>query len=225
MTILRSLLVAGVALAATATAANATTAIFVSNIVPLATTNFSGVALNLQQFNPAWGTLTGISVHLHGDILGSARAESVDAAPATLTLNLSATLTLQRPDLSTIVVTTPIVNDIFFATAFDGLIDFGGTSGVAFLNQAASRDTTVALTAGDFLLFTGLGNVSGLLNGSGASVGTGAGNLVTFFTTQAGGYADVTYTYTPTIRTPEPAALALLGLGMGVLGFARRRAA
>jgi len=224
MTILKSLLVAGVALAATATAANATTAIFVSNIVPLTSTNFGGFALNLQQFNPTWGTLTGISVHLHGNILGSASAENIGGA-ATVTLNLSATLTLTRPDNSTIVVTTPVVNKIASLSAFDGMVDYGGTSGVAYLNQSAHADNTVALSAGDFTLFTGFGNVSGLLNGSGASAATGAGNLATLFLTQAGGFADVTYTYTPTIRTPEPAALALLGLGMGVLGFARRRAA
>ena len=224
MTILKSFLVAGVALAATATAANATTVTYTSNVVPLTSTNFGGVALNLQQFNPMLGTLTGISVHLHGDILGSARAESLDAAPETVTLNLSATLTLTRPDNSTIVVTTPVVNRIASLSAFDGLVDYGGTSGVAYLNQSAHADNTVALSAGDFALFTGFGNVSGLLNGSGASAATGAGNLATLFLTQAGGFADVTYTFSPTM-TPEPAAIALLGLGMGVLGFARRRAA
>lgn len=223
MTILKSFLVAGVALAATATAANATTVTYTSNVVPLTSTNFSGVALNLQQFNPTWGVLTGISVHLHGDILGSASAENL-GGPATVTLNLSATLTLTRPDNSTIVVTTPVVNKIASLSAFDGMVDYGGTSGVAYLNQSAHADNTVALSAGDFALFTGFGNVSGLLNGSGASAATGAGNLATLFLTQAGGFADVTYTFSPTM-TPEPAAIALLGLGMGVLGFARRRAA
>ena len=223
MTILKSFLVAGVALAATATAANATTVTYTSNVVPLTSTNFSGVALNLQQFNPTWGVLTGISVHLHGDILGSASAENL-GGPATVTLNLSATLTLTRPDNSTIVVTTPVINQIASLSAYDGMLDFGGTSGVSFPNQTASADNTASLGAGDFALFTGMGTVGGLLTGSGASNATGSGNLVTLFRTQAGGYADVTYTFSPT-TTPEPAAIALLGLGMGVLGFARRRAA
>src|SRR5436309_2538525 len=91
--------------------------------VPDTTTNFSFHIL-FPLFDSAMGTLNSVSITLFGDVLGTARFESLDGSPATVTTDLRATLTLTRPDTSTIVVTVPDFNTITNVTAFDGIIDF-----------------------------------------------------------------------------------------------------
>jgi hypothetical protein len=71
-------------------------------------------------------------------------------------------------------------------------------------------------------LFTGFGNLNGPLLAAGLSTASGAGNLVTEFQTEAGGYASVEYTYFNR-GVPEPATWALMMSGMGMVGTALRR--
>ena len=86
-----------------------------------------------NKFDTSLGTLTGIRFDLTGNVFGSFGVESLDAAPSTVDARLSATVTLERPDNSIIVITLPVFSALISLTAFDGTIDFAGTSG-------ASRD-------------------------------------------------------------------------------------
>lgn len=194
------------------------------DFIPAQTTNWNEMA-NLQKFDTNLGTLVAIKLTLLGSVAGEARFESLDAAPTTVTTNLSATLTLFRPDMTTLVVALPAASTMDMVTAFDGMSDFGGTSGRTYTDLQAVDSNMATLgppvSMSDEALFAAPGG--GMLNLPVTAIGTsnasGAGNLLVQFNTMAGARATIEYTY----KVPEPATLALLLIGGPVL-FRRRRA-
>ncbi len=188
-------------------------------------TNWSDV-ISFQQFDPALGTLTGVSIALKGDIDGDVRVESLDAAPTTITSSLAATITLSFLG-NNIVVVIPTVNKVDDVSAFDGSIDFGGTSGRTYTNVTGSATKSGAVANALWANFIGLGTVSTDVAAVAASTATGAGNLITQFGTFAGANAVVTYTYTPNTVIPEPSSLATAGVAVVALavGAWRRKRA
>ena len=190
----------------------------------LQTTNWTNL-LSFGKFNSNLGTLTSIKFDLGGTVQGFGRAESMDASPTNVTLSLSALLSLTRPDNTTLVVTNPVFTQQFAFSSFDGVIDFGGTSGGGTGTVSNSNSNFfVSNSASDFALFSAVGG--GTINlglfAKGSSIGTGSGNLITHFNTMASGNGLVTYTYSPA-AIPEPASLALILGGLGLIGAARRR--
>lgn len=220
MTFFKAFAVASALTLGTVSAADAATVLYTSNVQATQTTNYA-TSLGLQKFNPALGTLQSVKVTLFGNLSGSLRFESFDASPSTIVTNLSASLTLTRPDNSTLIVTIPAFSQTFNVAAFDGTFDWGGTSGFTSAAINASSSNAVVLTgATDLALFTGLGSLNSPLRAQGTSSATGSGNLVTQFTTKAGGYATVEYTFA---AVPEPASWALMLGGFGLIGVALRR--
>jgi hypothetical protein len=214
------IMAAGVVLSATS--AEAATVIYTSSTIDQ-TTNFSNVPLALQQFDPSLGTLTAINIFLNGTVSSIIRFESLDAMPSTITGTAQATVTLARPNGSSLVAVIPTQTRSGNETAFDGIIDFGGTSGDTFINvNGTATDSVNLFSPADFALFTGTGTVNAMLSGSGMSTVVGAGNLVTQISTRAGGFGRVTYTYNES-AVPEPASWAMMVGGFGLLGAAMRR--
>jgi hypothetical protein len=191
--------------------------------VSLTTTDWSD-ALVFSQFDPSLGTLNSITVLLEGEVLGTIAFESLDNAPATITAELKAQITLTRPDATKLAVVVPTVQTVDMVAAFDGTIDFDLPSGKTYTDLAVSgSDSLTTPPPGDDLaLFTGLGTISLPVTAVGQSNATGAGNLLASFMTQAAAQVTLTYDYTPA-TVPEPSTLALVGLGLPVGLLLRRR--
>ena len=216
MRFIRALVVIAALGASTVSAARADTIMFMDS-VPLQPTNFMS-SVTLPKFDPNLGILEKVTVKLAGHVEGMAQFESLDAEPAVVTMELAAEVKLQRPDMSTLVVTLPLIMTMDNATAFDGVIDFAGTSGKSYPLLTAD-DTNMFMTMDmmDLALFTGPGNIMLPVMATGASTGSGAGNLLLQFSTSASANVMVTYDYI----IPEPATAGLLSLG--AFTFARRR--
>lgn len=192
-----------------------------SGMVDLQSTNWSE-SLAVNQFDDMDGTrqLVSICIYLEGGVSGSAALESLDNAAAEVSVELSAEISLSLGD-ALLGVLIPIADDSFNATAFDGTIDFGGTSGMTFAKLEASDSTDIKLTDADesFASFIGDGTVKLTGDAVGTSFGAGAGNLVLQFTTQAEMAYRLTYKYT---EIPTPGTAVLLA-GAGLAGIRRRR--
>jgi len=185
--------------------------------VPLAITDWSG-SISVPKFDSSLGTLNSVTCKLSGQVEGSAKFESLDSDPATVTMNLSAIMRLNRPDSTTLVITIPIADTSDNVDEFDGTVDYAGGSGRTFSGLSASlTESATYSSAADLALFTGVGSITLPVMADGASTGSGAGNLVLQFATSASAGVEVIYNYT----VPEPGTLALLSLG--TLGMIRRR--
>lgn len=214
--------IAALAVAALAGAAFATETVSYDATFNMARTNWSA-NLVVPKFDPALGNLLSVSWTLNGDVTGSASFESLDADTATILTSLAATITMFRPDSSVLDVVIPVVNNSDSATAFDGAVDFAGTSGKAYNDLAGSQTESDSTTAAaDLALFSAsfIGETVSLpVTAVGSSSGSGAGNLLLLFNTFAGADIKILYTYE---LVPAPGALALMGLG-GLVATRRRR--
>ena len=180
-------------------------------------------SFTLTKFDGSLGTLNSITFTLQGTVLGDAKFESLDTSPTTVTMNLSSILTLQRPDLSTLVQVIPLCSTTDNAGPFDTVIDFVGESGKTYigLSNTAINDFTSPPPASDLALFTGSGNIILPITATGHSTGSGSGNLLTQFSSNASALGTIVYNYTP---VPEPSSMVALLAGIGGLaGLIRRR--
>lgn len=162
-----------------------------------ATTTDWQMSRAVEQFNPTLGTLTAVDVANTGSITSLIKAESLDNAARRITANVAGTLTLTGAGL------TPVVANLssqrfFDASAFDGTIDFRGTSGIDFGPQTApGAGTQRLIDPAALALYAGAGNVTFTTIADANSSATGSGNLVSQITTTGQAQVSVTYTYTP----------------------------
>ncbi len=182
--------------------------------------------LTLPKFNVSGGTLTSVSITLFGSMTATQRGENLDSAPATLQITTQGTITLKRPDNSTLVITQPQLINSANLAAFDGNADFAGVSGITFTPVVTTKSDTSAFTSStDLALFTGAGTIALPVVGSGISFGEGPSNLtvnagLVGFTT-----ASVTYTYSTAAPVPEASTYGSIGAVTvaGFLGYRRAR--
>jgi len=180
--------------------------------VALSTTNWND-SVTIPKFSLDPLCLQSVCIELSGHVEGTAKFESLDAAPATIDMNLQATITLQRPDTTPLVTVTPLVNSSDLVTAHDGVIDFGGDSGRTYadLSGDAIESGCTSIPA-DMALFSGTGNIVLPAVALGTSNGSGAGNLLLQFNTSASVGVTVTYTYDCTIAAEDATWSEIKGL-------------
>ncbi|MBK9129528.1 MAG: choice-of-anchor E domain-containing protein [Phycisphaerales bacterium] len=173
--------------------------------IPLQFTNWAS-SVSFPRFDPNTGILVGVQVTLSSDVEVSAQYESLDAAPALVTLVRSADLFVFRPGAPTppaLVTVSPSNSIQQQASAFDGVLDFRGTSGGMIPPTTFSDVSTVNLPppASDLALFTGPAGNPGIITlpvtAQGASQAFGPGNIASQFTTRAGVNVQVCYLYYP----------------------------
>lgn len=205
-------------------AANAATVSY-DKSVPTTGTDWIETLL-MPQFDSSLGSLNSVSLQLDGVVTGEARGERVGTNLSFPTRNMTFTL---RSDISTTVAgvtgldlaITPLASRTFAAGVFDGVQDFGGTSGVTYDDLAGTDTKTVTLTS-SLAPFIGTGDFAAFVIAEGNSGYLGTSNSVVEFDTFASSVLTVTYDY-DIASVPLPAGLPLLLAGLGGLALVRRR--
>jgi hypothetical protein len=160
---------------------------------------------SLAQFNPSRGTLTGVDIVNNGSLASQIQVESLDQAPATVVGTVSGTITLSAPGINSLIASIS-THQSFDASAFDGTIDFSGTSGHDFGNKTASGSKSFSFTsASDLATFIGTGTVPLTETAHATSNASGAGNLLTLINSTASADVSVVYHYIP--APPPPVAV------------------
>jgi hypothetical protein len=179
---------------------------------PITSTNWTQ-SFNVQQFNPALGTLNSVTIAVAGNLSQTFMFENLGTAGTIQFSNGSTTgclFEMKYTGGSSLLLLDILNTPSYSFTAYDGVMDFGGTSGkTATVGQTGSNSS--AYTDGTTLsAFTGAGTISldGIATGRSYWQAT-SGNISVGVMTMAGSDISVTYNYT----IPEPATMGLLGLG------------
>lgn len=205
-----------------------------STITQTCTITSTGVpftnACSLNEFNPATGTLTGVTLTLtsvNGDVIPeqtdiSATPFTFTGSTATIGLTFAATGVGAIPD--TIAVTDT-------SSPCSGTVngDSTNTTCTATVFSGLSA-TAVTGTTADYI---GVGTITPVFDASGQILGVagagGPGSAGSIFfggDGSIGGTFTLTYTYTAAGSTPEPATMAMVGgLLIGLAALARKRRA
>ena len=154
--------------------------------------------MSVPQFDPSLGTLTAVEITNSDPIKNSIRVENLDTAADTIHVTVTGDLTLSGPGLASL-ISNLSADQTFNATAFDGSIDFGGTSGHTFDPQTVNGSNSKTLTdASDLALYTGTGTVDITEATHASSMATGSANLLVQVNTTAAATVTVIYHYIPT---------------------------
>ncbi|MEB3278595.1 MAG: PEP-CTERM sorting domain-containing protein [Lyngbya sp.] len=180
----------------------------------LATTDIKDALLSVEKFDSSLGILKSVKVTFDGQIVGNAKVENLDAKDQTLTFDLSGNLQLMGPEvLGTLFDEKANKADSLDATAFDSVIDFGGTSGGSFTGLTALASGEKTYTDQSILsAFMGNGNIDFLFSAFTESTVKGAANIASIINTQGGAMVSVVYEYEKAQEIPEPSVM--LGLGL-----------
>lgn len=217
---LKKLLAAGVLAAALSGGAQAATVSYTSTIGE-ADTDWSGT-LSVAKFDAALGNLTKVTFNYGGLLWSALEVENRSTESGTeVTAHMVGAIVFGLPIGEIVDLTLENAFAVSLA-AFDGAIDFAGSSGHAFAPRTNENYDTKTFTS-LLSMFQGPGTLDITADASGSVLLSGGGNVLSGIETRASAWLEVVYEYSTDTSVPEPAPLALLGAGLLGLGIARRK--
>jgi hypothetical protein len=191
--------------------------------------------VSIPKFNVPSGTLSSIQLFLFSTLTGTFRVENLDNTSVIAGFNLSGTYVLSKPDTTAILTANSggIGNggSAVALAAFDGVVDFAGTSGWIASDRISNGSASLTITdPSEFALFTGSGTVNLTLTSTGGSQvslvspnGSFDHPAASVISVLGNGNVQVYYQYTAPVPEPEEYAAVV---GLALVGFAawRRRA-
>ncbi|MEM7393356.1 MAG: choice-of-anchor E domain-containing protein [Verrucomicrobiota bacterium] len=192
-----------------------------TNVTPMATDFTEPLTFNL--FNPTSGVLTGITFRVESTLSGSINIENVDPDDFNqMNYSFEATINLIRPMTNTVLLSTmPSFTNTVVLNLFDGIIDFGGTSGTTIPLNIGATNSLFTMNPIDLALFTGTGTIIMNLGAIGMSTvvdESGKDDPVVQIFSDGGALVTLEYLF-----IPEPNTLAYIGVAMAFCSFMRRR--
>lgn len=213
-----------ISLSTLGSAASAGTLSF-SDSIPMTHTDYSEL-VSLPMFDSSQGILNSVELKLEGMVEGDVFFENQSNLSASITTALGSSIELQNPDATTLLLEVlPLVTTTTNVTAYDGVVDFAGTSGKTFLGETMSANKSALFNdASNLALFTGSGNIDLPVLAVGKSEITGPGNLSDQFNNLAAAKVTVTYNFTTQQEVPESSAILGMSAAVAVIGsFASKR--
>jgi len=151
-------------------------------------------AASLPKFDLPGQCLHSVCVRIDGGTNGVVGFENSLPVPMTVNVSYVGKLTVQRPDLSTLVDIQPATSITDNLTSFDGAVDYAGTSGRFYSPVAATDSDSLCFSgASDLALFSGAGTIALPAVGQDLSFQTGANSWT--IGTRVYGTVTVTYHY------------------------------
>jgi hypothetical protein len=179
-----------IALLLTSVAAFAATSTHTLTVFPAAT-NWS-VTNSVPQWNPADGTLNSVTVTVAGNVSSRFRAESRDTTDGVITATTDAHVTATTGGVTADAAIDPTHTQA--VTAYDGVLDYAGTSGFTVTSVATGSDAEVASVLTPFI---GTGTVPVTAGATAAASYEGPGDYRFIVNTTASALVVVTYDFTP----------------------------
>ena len=149
------------------------------------------------------GTLVAVDLTLVGDINGSVAVENLGSVAVSASTIDFANIAMTLPGSLGVMQTAPLISNTVSLGAFDGTIDFAGTSGstASGLTQTGSATSQFDSATTDLSSFIGIGTVGLALNAYSPSTSSGSADLESKLLTAAGAEVMVSYVYVPSSST------------------------
>jgi hypothetical protein len=159
-------------------------------------------------FSSTMGTLTEVDVMTSGSFSTQFSAENLGGSTSAIEETTSANLSINVPS-GAIPFSIPAVTESFNASAFDGTLNDGGTSGKEFAPATSSSapQTTVLTSPAALAAFTGNFRIPVTVSGHATGSATSSdGDLSDAFNTQTSVTITIIYHYTPNLTSLNPPA-------------------
>lgn len=150
---------------------------------------------SLPQFDPSLGTLQSVEIKVDGKIISDIKIENLDDEVASVAGAVSGTVLVNGPGFN---LNVSIAGNAAVAqtlAAFDGTIDFAGSSGVTLTGKTATGSNTQTLAGSAVNAFIGNGTVNLSFLAQATTQASGGGNLTANIANLGGGQVTVTYRY------------------------------
>lgn len=183
--------------------------------------DFSEVPVSFQKFDTSLGKLSSVEIILQATGEMTQKYENTSKNPASLKFHQGLELLLTLPDgRPPLVDARQKEKNIYQTGAFDGVVDFGGTSGGVSTYDLTSEDQKTLTAKNRLAEFTGSGLVDLFLSTGTSFNGTHfSGNAVREAEALAGADITIIYNY---VAAPEPEEFGAVAGMLGVVVLSAR---